>query len=178
MKILPSNALTSTAEFSRGYFHVVIPNHTRTEDVLKPGFWANFVGRLKPGYLVDVVTEDLELDLQLRVIRVDPGMVVMRPRVGFESDARREEQARAEAAPTARRQMEPEAKVPDGYKVGHNAGLGHYVMLKSTGANVATKLASKAAATRFAIQHSEMANTPGGMPMGPAAAAEGAGASA
>lgn len=176
MKILPANELHQTAEYARGYFHVPVPNDTRYEDILRPGFWANHVGRLKPGALVDVVSEDLQLDIQLRVIRVDPGMVMMRVRHGYESEARREEMA-APAKPVEPRKAEPMPKVPDGYKVGHTKADGHYVKLAVTGKLVASKLPSNAAAVRAAIAHHTVANTPTGAPGAPVAG-EGAAAAA
>jgi hypothetical protein len=157
MKILPANALSRLAEHERGYFHVSVPNDTLAEDVLKPGYWANHTGRLKPGYLVDIVTSDLQLDMQLRCIKVEPGMVHMRLRFGYESNDRKAALELAKQAADGNAQAAEAIAVPDGYKVGHVPKLGFYVKLQATGETLAQGLESMLAAKKFAQEHAAKA---------------------
>lgn len=55
-----------------------VPAGTTLEDVLTPGFWANHAYRMKRGALIEVLSEDNNLDCQLRVLEVGPTFAKMR----------------------------------------------------------------------------------------------------
>lgn len=87
-KFASVNALHQTADYSRLHYHLVVEPDVTLEDILLPGFWTNQAPRLKAGDLIDVVTADYTLDVQLRVTEVEPTLVHVRPRlVGSYRDA-------------------------------------------------------------------------------------------
>lgn len=49
-----------------------VPAGTTLEQVTNPGYWANHAFRLKPGTLIEVLSEDNVLDCELRVLEVAP----------------------------------------------------------------------------------------------------------
>ena len=55
-----------------------VPAGTTLEDVLTPGFWANHAYRMKRGALIEVLSEDNNLDCQLRVLETGPTFAKMR----------------------------------------------------------------------------------------------------
>lgn len=157
MNVLPANKLARLADYDRGSYHVVLPRHVLTEDILKPAFWANHVRRLRFGDLVDVVTEDGQLDIQLRVLSVEPGMVHMRLRFGFESESRKADLAAAAAATQAAEQLAEQMVSPDGYKCGFTKANGYYVQLKATGEVLAKSLPDMRSAKAYANAHAAKA---------------------
>lgn len=158
------------ADYARDYWHCEVPNDTKLEDVLKSSFWVHVMSRLKPHALVDVMTFDGLLDVQLRVAKIANGIVVMRPRMLFEDkESRAPILAAAASAVTDKRPAqeiieEMRSKVPDGYKVGWNPGKKNfYVQIKASGVKVLENAATKDEALAFAIKHAEMADAPMGV---------------
>jgi hypothetical protein len=165
----PKN-FNQSADYSRDYWHCEVPNDTLLEDVLKSSFWVHVLSRLKPHALVDVMTFDGLLDIQLRVAKVSNGIVVMRPRMVFEDKAARAPvlaaaaAATADARPVAEQMEEIRASVPDGYKVGWNPGKkNYYVQLKGSGLKVAENITTRDEALAFAVKHASVANAPMGI---------------
>lgn len=67
-KTLHATAMTRSADYARTYHHVVVPHDVTLEDLTRPNYWAHHTERLRKGDLVDVLSEDDGLDVQLRVI--------------------------------------------------------------------------------------------------------------
>lgn len=143
----------------RQSWHVVVPNDTPLEDLLKPAFWVNCAGRCTPHAIIDVMTNDGTLDVQLRVVKISNGIMTVRPRFIWEDkEARAHLAARAEVIAAA---DDPERKAPDGYKVGFNPGKKlFYVQLKATGMKVKEDFTTRIEAIIFAEQHAAVLNTP------------------
>lgn len=122
IKILPIGQLIHQAEFARAYWHLTVPNDITLADLLKPGFWQHYPSHLKEPALIDVMSEDQELDVQLRVLGTEVGMVHVRLRAAFNvRDGETEEDAPEEVElPT----------IPDGYLVGFVPKLKHYAQVK------------------------------------------------
>lgn len=150
------------ADYKRQSWHVVVPNDTLLTDILKPAFWVNVAPSCKPHALIDVMTPDGTLDMQLRVVKIVAGVMTVRPRFIWEDkEARAHLYAKQGGAPTAEDPAVSEAPVPDGYKVGWNPGKKlHYVQLKATGVKLKEDFATRPEAIGYAIAHSKMLNTP------------------
>lgn len=149
MKTLPSTAMTRAADYARTYHHVNVDPSATLEDILRPGFWAHHVGRLKVGDLVDVLTTDGGIDIQLRVIESGIGFVSMRPlRIWVREEADTGPQTPVEAL----------GDVPDGYIVNHTPKTSWRVLTKEPSAEVSRGHKSKAEATNAAIAHAAKAN--------------------
>jgi hypothetical protein len=165
----PKN-FNQSADYARDYWHCEVPNDTLLEDVLKSSFWVHVLSRLKPHALVDVMTFDGLLDIQLRVSKIANGIVVMRPRMVFEDKASRAPILAAAASaltdtrPIAEQMEEIRDQVPAGYKVGWNPGKkNYYVQIKAGGLKVAENIATRAEALAFAIKHAAVADAPMGV---------------
>ncbi len=151
------------AEYKRQSWHVVVPNDTLLTDILKPAFWVNAAAQVKPHALIDVMTPDGTLDLQLRVVKVVAGVVTVRPRFIWEDKQARAHLYAAASGAVSADNHDPiqEQPVPDGYKVGWNPGKKlHYVQLKATGVKVKEDFATRPEAIGFAIAHAKMLDTP------------------
>lgn len=86
-KRLPATAMRSAgADYARAYHHVTVDPDVTLEDIRRPNFWAYHVARLNPGDLVDVVSRDFSLDVQLRVIGKEIGLVQMRVLRAFSTE--------------------------------------------------------------------------------------------
>ncbi len=112
--VLNVNQLTVSADYLRTNYQITVGDDVTLEDVLRPGFWAHHTTKLKRGDLVDVVSEDLELDAQLRVIRIGEGLVHTRLR--FVGNARDQD---ADAL-AGMEEAEDLPELPAGYKVAFN----------------------------------------------------------
>jgi hypothetical protein len=78
-KRLPATSRPRPAEFVVTRRHVWVDPDVTLEDILRPSFWAHHANSdLNPGDLIDVVAKDFSLDIQLRVIGKEPGIVKMR----------------------------------------------------------------------------------------------------
>lgn len=153
-------AFYHSADYMRKMFHIVVPNDTPIADILKPSFWVNGAGVLNTNTLIDIVSQDGLLDMQVRVMRVTAdGLVIVRPRMIWEDESRKAEIARVAAAEEAN--ADPNRTAPEGYKVGYNPGKKlFYVQLKATGKKLREDFQSKALALDFADQHAKVMDTP------------------
>lgn len=66
------------AQHVRLSFVAQVPPATTLEDVTNPAYWSNHVQRLRPGSIVEVLSEDNSLDCELRVTEVGPTFVKVR----------------------------------------------------------------------------------------------------
>lgn len=106
MKHLPATAMRSNgADYVRTYHHVAVDTTVTMDDLMRPAFWAHHAPALRPGDLVDVVSDIL--DVQFRVVEKGVGFVKMRPRLLWQD-------AKASAAVDA---DQPMPEIPDGYDV-------------------------------------------------------------
>lgn len=142
MKTLPPSKLQG-ADFARRTYHVVVPNNTLLDDILRPGFWSQHAAEFakKAGALIDVVREDYSLDVQLRITRIDKDLVFVRALRVFEDNSNL---AVGEDAPSG--------TPPEGYKVDQQP-KGWYAKRLSTGTLIAEALPSRAAAIEAAVKH-------------------------
>ncbi len=157
MKTLAANSLKGTT-FARQAWLAIIPNDTTIEDVLKPGFYANFASDppvIKPYAIIELVTADGMLDVELRVIKVERGLVFVRPlRI---TEAKGRDEVLKELAEPKTADDAPLPELPAEYKVGKIPANGlYYVQLKITGVTLVTGL-SKHKAYEFAIEHAKKA---------------------
>lgn len=150
------------AEYKRQSWHVVVPNDTLLTDILKPAFWVNVAPSCKPHALIDVMTPDGTLDVQLRVVKIVAGVMVVRPRFIWEDkEARAHLYSKQGAASVDDAGVVSEQPVPAGYKVGWNPGKKlHYVQLKATGVKLKEDFATRPEAIGYAIAHAKMLDTP------------------
>jgi len=110
-KHLPQTSLgTRTAEYNRDYWHIVVDPDVSINDIMRPNFWAHHVSSLKPMDLVDIVSADMTIDMQLRVIAKGIGYVEMRPLRVFIDESRSD--AAGEDADNGERDT-----IPEGYLV-------------------------------------------------------------
>jgi hypothetical protein len=154
MKTLPSTAMTRAADFSRTYHHVNVDPEATIEDILRPAFWAHHVPRLGINDLVDVVTADGGIDIQLRVTGKGIGYVEMRPlRIWL-----RDEGSTTMGDDHASAPVEALGEVPEGYAVGHTPKTGWRVHTKDPSNEVSRNHKSKNEAINAAIAHAAKAN--------------------
>jgi hypothetical protein len=125
LKTLPIGHLIHQAEFARAYWHLTVPNDITLADLLRPAFWQHYPNTLRAPALIDVMSEDQELDVQLRVLGTDVGMVFVRLRAAF--NVRDGEEETGEPAEVEL------PDVPDGYRVGFTPARGYYAQLSMDG---------------------------------------------
>lgn len=77
MKALKATAMDH-AHYVRIHMCAVVPPGTTIEDVTEPQYWANHTTRLKPGAIIEVLSEDNTLDCELRVLELGPTFAKMR----------------------------------------------------------------------------------------------------
>lgn len=131
-KVLPANAMSQAAEFSRRSYHVVVDNDVTLDDIMKPAFWAHHIPKLEKHALIDVVRNDGSLDVQLRVIETGIGFASMRPLRVWEDGEVAADRAASEAAIGAHNSAE--TAIPPEFKITHNVKTGFTVTLAATGA--------------------------------------------
>jgi hypothetical protein len=157
MKPLNAAALYTSADHQRSYFHVEVPNDTLVEDVLKPAFYVNVSGQCRKGTLIDLVSQDGLLDVQVRVDKVFEGIVKVHPRMIYEDKAARKAVLDAFAADANPASTEVQEPAPDGYKVGYNPGRKlFYVQLKANGKKVREDFQTRAQAIAHAKEHAKL----------------------
>lgn len=139
------------ADYVRTYHHIVVPVDHTVDDILRPGYWAHHPDKFRVFDLVDVLTEDGNIDMQLRVVRKSVGMVVMRPVRIWQAD----EKPKTEPAPAD----EPDMEVPEGYEVNHVPAHKWRVMTKNPSQIVSKGHGSKNEAIRAAVAHFNQANS-------------------
>lgn len=69
MKALKATAMDHS-HYVRIHMTAKVPPGTTLDDVTEPTYWANHAQRLKPGTVIEVVSEDSALDCDLRVMEV------------------------------------------------------------------------------------------------------------
>lgn len=94
MKSLKSTAMDH-AHYVRIHMCAVVPPGTTIEDVTEPTFWVNHAARLKPGAVIEVLSEDNVLDCDLRVIETGPTFAKVRVIRNFVEQATTRKQAPA-----------------------------------------------------------------------------------
>lgn len=150
-KTLHAAAMSSRgAEYVRNTHHVTVPHDITIEDLMRPSYWAHHVERLNPPDLVDVMTEDGSLDVQLRVTGKGTGYVEMRVVRAW----LREQPAAEEAEEPIGDALTP----PDGYIVNHAPKTGWRVLTKEPHLEISRNHTSKLHAIQAAIEHAARAN--------------------
>jgi hypothetical protein len=142
---------------------ITVPNDTPLEELLKPGAYVEVHRLLSAGGILHVRSQDYELDMDLRVLKVENSLVFTRSIRIYESPDRKaamkSSQEAAAAVAIADATIPP---VPEGYKVGHRpngAEKGHYAQLMATSAFIASGLSNRRAAVMAAIDHAKKAGT-------------------
>lgn len=149
-KKLPATAMTLSADYRRTYHHVNVDPDVTLDDLLRPNFWAYHVARLQPGDLVDVLARDFSLDVQLRVIGKEVGLVQMRLLRSF--------------APNKPKAVEAEVddddlpELPENYKVQFSPKAGWLVRTIDPPETVSTQK-TKMAAHQAALVHARKATS-------------------
>lgn len=77
MKALKATAMDHS-HYVRIHMTAKVPEGTTLEDVTTPGYWANHSFRLKPGAVIEVISDDNKLDCDLRVLETGPTFVKVR----------------------------------------------------------------------------------------------------
>ena len=77
MKALKATAMDHS-HYMRIHMTATVPPGTTLEDVTEPSYWANHAFRLKPGAVIEVLSEDNALDCELRVMELGPTFAKMR----------------------------------------------------------------------------------------------------
>lgn len=154
-KMLSIKTEPRLAEYSRAYRHIDVENDVTVDDLLTPGFWAHHAGAVQPKDLLDVLSEDMRLDVQLRVIEVGVGFVTMR------LCATRHTPGKAKPAVAEVEETGEPLKEPKGYKVGFTPARKHYVQSTLTlpPQIVSDGHQSRREAIEAAIEHAEKVAT-------------------
>jgi hypothetical protein len=79
------------ADYVFGRFGAIVPTGTELDEVLTPDYLANYVHLLKPMAQVDLVSDDMALDVSLRVLTVTKTQVFTRL-MRQHADAEKEEE--------------------------------------------------------------------------------------
>jgi len=137
------------ADYSRTYRQVTVTPETTIEDVLRPSFWANHVGVLQKNDLIDILSEDGGLDMQVRVTGKGIGMVHVRPIRVWSRD---------EVVARPAEQLATDDEVPAGYVVSFAPKQLWRVATKNPSEIVSKDHASKSDAIAAAFEHSRLAN--------------------
>jgi hypothetical protein len=147
-KVLYATALRANgADFQRTYHQVKVEPDVTVEDILRPGFWAHHTNVLRIDDLIDILSTDGGLDMQVRVIGKGTGMVHMRPlRIWV----------REEAKPAAEDEA---AELPEGYVVNFAPKQGWRMMTKEPHMVISKDHKSRQEATLAAIAHAAKANS-------------------
>jgi hypothetical protein len=77
MKALKATAMDHS-HYVRIHMTAKVPPGTTLDDVTEPGYWANHAFRLKPGAVIEIISEDNALDCDLRVMEVGPTFAKVR----------------------------------------------------------------------------------------------------
>lgn len=157
LPVLPAAAMNHQVNFTRRHFQVSVGNHITLEDIARPAFWVHHQQKVKPGDVIEVLSEDLLLEAHLRVIKSENRLVHTRPFFLFEDKARKAVLAQAKALAAGDESKLP--AVPDGYAIGFSPKGGHYVKLRATNSVIATGCANKLIAINKAIEHAKEAGT-------------------
>jgi len=137
------------ADYSRTYRQAIVPPHVTADDVLRPAFWAHHVQILQKNDLVDVLSEDGGLDMQVRVMGKGIGMVHVRPIRIWQ---------REEAKATTPSNAVADDDVPEGYVVSFAPRQLWRVATKNPSEIISKDHPSRDAALAAAIDHARLAN--------------------
>ncbi|WP_159585920.1 hypothetical protein [Chelativorans xinjiangense] len=148
LKRLPATSRPKPADFTITRRHVWVDPDVTLDDLKRPAFWAHHHAALNPGDLVDVLAKDFSLDVQLRVVGKEVGLVQMRVVRAFTN-----ERPKA-AAPEVSDEDLPD--IPANYKVQFSPKAGWLVRTIDPPETVATHK-TKPAAYQAAIQHAAKA---------------------
>lgn len=149
-KTLATTALRSNgADFVRTYHHVEVGPDVTVEDILKPAFWAHHVSTLRAGDLIDILSEDGGIDMQVRVTGKGVGYVEVRPLRVWQ---------RADKAAAAEPEAVNDDDVPAGYTVNFAPRQKFRVWLKEPSEMIAKDIPTRAEAIRIAVEHAAKAN--------------------
>lgn len=143
----PTALRQNGADYVRTYHHVVVPVETTIDDILRPGFWAHHVGTLNTGDLIDILSEDDGIDMQVRVTGKGIGMVHMRPLRIWSRDIGADDV-----------DDEDVGDAPEGYAVTFAPKQKWRVATKEPAAIIFKDLPSKKAAIAKANEHAAQAN--------------------
>lgn len=149
-------------DFAAKHFRATIPNDWSLEEILKPGAWVHVAGQITPGTSIVVTSADYQFDVELRVVKVDRGLVFTNLLRKFETPdhAALSRQHRAAATTEEAQAEENLPTVPTGYKVGFAPnGGGHWARFTATGFEVAKGKKTRREAIEAAIQHAKDAGT-------------------
>lgn len=148
MKFLPATAKLDTADYTRQYRHLTVGPDVTLEDLLRPGFWVHHEGKILNADIIDVVSTDFALDVQLRVIGREKGLLYVRPLRVYAPE-------RSGAEPVE--EVDP-GEVPDGYVVDHTDKTSWRARTRNPMVMVTTGAMSKAEAIAAAKEHARKAN--------------------
>lgn len=137
------------ADYSRTYRQVIVPATATVEDVLRPSFWANHVALLQKNDLIDILSEDGGLDMQVRVVGKGIGMVHLRT---IRMWTRDEVVSRTSEAAAS------DDEVPAGYVVSFAPKQLWRVATKNPSEIISKDHPSKSAAIEAAFNHARLAN--------------------
>lgn len=156
-RILSIKTEPRIADYSRSYRHIDVDNDVTLDDLLTPGFWAHHAAALQAKDLLDVLSYDMELDVQLRVIESGVGFVMMR------LCAERHKRGKA-VEPTVETEEDtaPLPDLPRNYKVGFSPGSKRWYVqttLTKPAQTVSTDHLTKREAIEEAIAHAAKVNT-------------------
>lgn len=138
------------ADFLRTYHQVKVGPEITVQDVLRPGFWAHHAGVLRADDLIDILSEDGGLDMQVRVVGKGIGMVMVRPLRIWQDEARTVDGAADEA--------DSSLSAPDGYTINFAPKQRWRVMTNNPHEVISKDHPTKAAAVAAALAHSAQAN--------------------
>lgn len=146
-KVLHASALRANgADYQRTYHQIKVDHETTLEDILRPGFWAHHTNVLRVDDLIDILSADGGMDVQVRVIGKGIGMVNVRPlRVWL-----RQQEAAASDEPEL-------TEVPEGYTVSFAPTQRWRAMTNDPHMIVSKDHKSRSDAIRAAIDHAQKA---------------------
>ena len=79
MKVLPATQRMDAADFSRAYRQMIVGPDVTLQDLLRPGFWVHHAEKIGIFDIIDVLSTDGALDVQLRVTGRERGLLYVRP---------------------------------------------------------------------------------------------------
>jgi hypothetical protein len=141
-KVLHASALRANgADFLRTYHQIKVDHETTLEDILRPGFWAHHTNVLRVDDLIDILSADGGMDVQVRVIGKGIGLVNVRPiRVWV-----REQEAAVEGPVLT--------EVPDGYTINFAPAQRWRVMTNEPHMIISKDHQTKSDAIKAALEH-------------------------
>lgn len=145
----PTAMRSNGADYVRTYHHIVVNPTITLEDLLRPAFWAHHTNGIRVGDLIDVLSEDGGMDVQLRVEEKGTGYIRMRPRMVWLREANP-----MAFDPSATIEKPP---VPDGYKVSFAPRTRWRVMTENPVLEISRDHVSEVAAINAAIEHARKA---------------------